>query len=330
MSSNSLNHNINKQNPATERWIGRFAPSPTGSLHMGSLAAAVASYMIAKKQQGKWLIRIEDIDKPREVVGSVDSILFDLESYGLFWDDEVFYQSKNEQWHQHIIEKIAQSEWLYACDCSRKDIFERSEGVYDAQCRVSSNKVITSTEINSHCPDASIKINFSHGLDHFEDQILNQQHFTSAMQKQDFIVKRRDGIFAYQLVVVADDIYQKINHVVRGMDILDSTPKQNFLYYILNEIKPSYYHIPLITDDKNLKLSKSINSPSLKQVEYLQDQKNVITQSEVLLKVFKHLGQVIEPSLHSLKPREIIEYYIDNWDTRSLSENRHRNEEVLF
>ncbi|PHS16883.1 MAG: tRNA glutamyl-Q(34) synthetase GluQRS [Kangiella sp.] len=318
MSRKSLKHNISKQNPVSAQWIGRFAPSPTGSLHMGSLAAAVASYMIAKKQQGKWLIRIEDIDKQREVIGSVDSILTDLESYGLFWDDEVFYQSKNEQWHQHVIEDIAKSGWLYACDCSRKDILERSEGVYDAKCRVSSNKVITSTEINSHCPDAAIKINFSHGHDHFEDQILNEQSFTSAMQKQDFILKRRDGIFAYQLAVVADDIHQNINHVVRGADILDSTPKQNFLYDILEKTKPSYYHIPLITDDKNLKLSKSINSPSLKQVEYLQDQKKVITKSEVLLKIFEHLGQKIESSLHSLKPREIIEYYIDNWDTKLI------------
>jgi len=318
MSRKSLKHNISKQNPATEQWIGRFAPSPTGSLHMGSLAAAVASYMIAKQKQGKWLIRIEDIDKQREVIGSVDSILSDLENYGLFWDDEVFYQSKNEQWHQHIIEDIAKTEWLYACDCSRKNILERSEGVYDAKCRVSCNKVISSTDLNSHSPDAAIKINFSNGLDYFEDKILNMQCFTSAMQKQDFIVKRRDGIFAYQLVVVADDIYQKINHVVRGIDILDSTPKQNFLYDILEKTQPSYYHIPLITDDKNLKLSKSINSPSLKQVEYLQDQKKVITKSEVLLKVFEHLGQKLEPLLHSLRPREIIEYYIDNWDTKFI------------
>ncbi len=318
MSSQSLKHNISKQNPATEQWIGRFAPSPTGSLHMGSLAAAVASYMIAKQQQGKWLIRIEDIDKQREVIGSVGSILSDLENYGLFWDDEVFYQSKNQQWHQHVIEEIAKSECLYACDCSRKDIFKRSEGVYDARCRVSNNKVITSKEINSYSPDAAIRINFSSGIEYFEDEILKEQYFTSAMQKQDFIVKRRDDIFAYQLVVVADDIYQKINHVVRGMDILDSTPKQIFLYHILEKTKPSYYHIPLITDDKNLKLSKSINSPSLKQVEYLQDQKKVITKSEVLLKVFEHLGQKVELSLHYLRPREIIEYYIDNWDTKLI------------
>ena len=318
MSRKSLKHNISKLNPATEQWIGRFAPSPTGSLHMGSLAAAIASYMIAKQKQGKWLIRIEDIDKQREVIGSVDSILSDLESYGLFWDDDIFYQSKNEQWHQHVIEEIAKSEWLYACDCSRKNILDRSEGVYDAQCRVARNTVKTSTEINSYIPDAAIRINFSKGIDHFEDQILNMQCFTSAKQKQDFIVKRRDGIFAYQLVVVADDIYQKINHVVRGMDILDSTPKQIFLYHILKQTKPSYYHIPLITDDKNLKLSKSINSPSLKQVEYLQDQKKTITKSEVLLKVFEHLGQKVEPSLHSLRPREIIEYYVNNWDIKLI------------
>ncbi len=308
--------NISKNSQIAEQWVGRFAPSPTGSLHMGSLASAVASYMIAKQKRGKWLIRIEDIDKQREVIGAVDSILRDLESYGLFWDDEVFYQSKNEQWHQHVIEDIAKSDWLYVCDCSRKDILERNYGAYDAQCRVSNNKIITSTEINSHSPDAAIRINFSCGIHYFEDQILNKQYFNSAIQKQDFIVKRRDGIFAYQLAVVADDIYQKINHVVRGMDILDSTPKQIFLYHILKKTAPFYYHIPLIKDDKNLKLSKSVNSPSLKQVEYLQDQKEVITKTEVLLKVFKHLGQVIEPPLHSLKPREIIEYYIKNWDTK--------------
>lgn len=309
---------ICKRNSENEQWIGRFAPSPTGSLHMGSLAAAVASYMVTKQHKGKWLIRIEDIDRQREVIGAVDSILSDLESYGLFWDEEVFYQSKNEQWHQHIIEDIAKSERLYACDCSRKDILERSDGAYDARCRIPSNKVITSAEINSHMPDSAIRIDFSNGVNYFEDQILNKQCFDSAMQKQDFILKRRDGIFAYQLVVVADDIYQKINHVVRGMDILDSTPKQIFLYHILNKTAPYYYHIPLIMDNKNLKLSKSVNSPSLKQVEYLQDQKTVMKKSEVLLKVFKHLGQVIDPSLHALMPREIIEYYIDNWDTKLI------------
>ena len=249
------------------------------------------------------------------MLGATDSILADLESYGLFWDDKVFYQSQNEQWHQHVIDKLVSTELLYTCKCSRKDIFERNGGVYDALCRTLNNKVLMLTDIDSKLPNEAIKINFSNGKDSFEDQILKTQQFTSATQKQDFIVKRRDGIFAYQLVVIADDIYQKINHVVRGMDILDSTPKQNFLYDCLKQKSPSYYHIPLIKDQDNLKLSKSLNSPSLKEVEYLQDQKKVIPKSEVLLKVLQHLGQKVDGSLKQSSPEEIIEYYVNHWDT---------------
>ncbi|MFT6732594.1 MAG: glutamyl-Q tRNA(Asp) synthetase [Polaribacter sp.] len=304
--------------PIASQWIGRFAPSPTGPLHMGSLAAAIASYMIAKQNKGKWLVRIEDIDKHREVKGASDSILNDLERYGLFWDDEVFYQHKNNEWHQYVVEKLAKTNLLYACDCSRKDILQRNKGVYDGLCNISANEVSTVEEINSKVPNAAIKINFFNAIEEFEDKLLKQQVFSSKLNKQDFIIKRRDGILAYQLVVVADDIYQNINHVVRGMDILDSTTKQIFLYQILKKTIPHFYHIPLIKDDKNLKLSKSLKSPSLKHVEYLQDQKKVITKSEILLKVFKHLGQTIDLSLHSASPREIIEYYVEHWDTKLI------------
>ncbi|MGB0495098.1 MAG: tRNA glutamyl-Q(34) synthetase GluQRS [Kangiellaceae bacterium] len=297
-------------------WVGRFAPSPTGPLHMGSLAAAVASYMVAKQNKGKWLVRIEDIDEQRVVKGSADSILHDLEDYGLFWDGDVFYQSQNKNWHEFVLEKLAETELLYPCSCSRKDILQRSGGVYDGRCRSKKNQLRHVDLPNLKTSDHALRIDFRRYDYEFEDVILKQQQFLLPVHQQDFVIKRRDGVLAYQLVVVADDIYQEVNHVVRGVDILDSTLKQMFIYHCLNKNIPCYYHIPLITDENNLKLSKSLNSASLKEVEYLQDQKNVLAKSEILIKVFEHLGQTIDPFLHAASTTEIIEHFVKNWDTR--------------
>ena len=235
-------------------WVGRFAPSPSGPLHLGSLVAAVASYMIAKQKGGQWLVRIEDLDPPREVKGAAKNILASLEEFGLHWDGEVVYQSQRSQLYQQRLEELMAQSIVYPCDCSRKEIENRSQGIYDGFCK---NKKLLNNQTQA------IRIDFSKGKNHFYDEIQKQCSLNSASDCQDFIIKRKDGLFAYQLAVVSDDIEQGINHVVRGKDILDSTPRQNFLYQCFSQAQPQYFHVPLVKNDDGSKLSKSLGSTAI-------------------------------------------------------------------
>ncbi len=285
----------NKNTASSDKpWIGRFAPSPTGPLHLGSLVAAVASYMITKQKGGLWLVRIEDLDPPREVAGASQSILISLEDFGLFWDGEVVYQSQRNALYQQRFEELIEQKIVYRCDCSRKMVEARGQGVYDGFCR----------DRGLHAKsDQASRVKFLSGFEDFDDQILGSCQFKSALDKQDFVVKRRDGLFAYQLAVVADDIEQGINHIVRGQDILDSTPRQNFLYHCFAETRPSYYHLPLVRDNSGEKLSK-------RQGALAVDKHRA---TKLLLKAVQHLGQNIDPHMTDSKPIEIINYYEKNW-----------------
>jgi len=275
-------------------WIGRFAPSPTGPLHLGSLVAAVASYMIAKQKGGTWLVRIEDLDPPREIAGSAQSILTSLEDFGLHWDGCITYQSQRNTLYQQKLEELIEQKIVYQCDCSRKIIEARSHGIYDGFCR--------SRSLPSKKNQAT-RIKFEAGFEIFEDKILAQCQFGSNEDLQDFIVKRRDGLFAYQLAVVVDDIEQGINHVVRGQDILDSTPRQNFLYQCFEHRLPQYYHLPLVMGADGIKFSKRAGALAV----------NKHQASELLLKALQHLGQEIDPAMLSANPIEIIQHYEINW-----------------
>jgi len=291
-----LSVHSNPQQNNLSPWIGRFAPSPTGLLHLGSLAAAIASYMVAKAKKGQWLVRIEDIDRPREVVGSAKSILNALEEFGLFWDGEVVYQSQRNAIYQRRLQELVEKNLVYQCSCSRKQIEARSARGYDGFCR---DKNLLEKNNNA------TRIKFSNGFEFFDDQILGRCQFDSFVDKQDFIVKRRDGLFAYQLAVVADDIEQGVNHLVRGKDILDSTPRQNFLYYCFQKKPPLYYHIPLILNSEGNKLSKQEGSLPL-------DKKSVVP---LLLKVFRHLDQTIDDQMRYATAEEIICHFEKHWQT---------------
>jgi len=274
--------------------VGRFAPSPTGPLHLGSLVAAIASYMIAKQDGGRWLVRIEDLDPPREVAGATQTILNALEDFGLHWDGEIVYQSQRSEIYRQFLEELKQTSIVYTCDCSRKTIDARNGGVYDGNCR--RRKVSTGA---AH----ALRIKFDHGFDSFYDQINGPCNFYSDADKQDFIVKRRDGLFAYQLAVVADDIEQGIDHVVRGMDIIDSTPRQNYLYHCVNKATPGYFHIPLVSDEFGVKFSKRSGSVGIDKVN----------ATEILLAAFSHLNQPVESFLSDATIDEIINYYLEHW-----------------
>ncbi|MDT8427648.1 MAG: tRNA glutamyl-Q(34) synthetase GluQRS [Pseudomonadales bacterium] len=226
-------------------YIGRFAPSPTGELHFGSLLAALASYLDAKHHRGLWLLRMEDLDPEREPTGAASSILQALEKFGLHWDGPVLYQSTRLEAYQSVLDELTAAGMIYPCSCSRKRV-RALGGIYDGHCRF-------------HCPKPgphAMRVYVGTANPGFTDLIQGPFSQNLAASSGDFIVRRRDGLFAYQLAVVIDDHYQEINHIVRGADLLESTPRQIYLQQLLSAPCPVYAHIPIATNALNQKLSK--------------------------------------------------------------------------
>ena len=283
-----------------QQWTGRFAPTPSGPLHFGSLVAALGSYLIAKQKQGLWLLRIEDLDPPREQPGAASSIIHTLERFGFQWDGEIVYQSQRQSLYHQALAELSDKQLTYRCDCSRKQVLQRNSGVYDGYCR----------ERNlSPQLEAAVRIKFAAGFEKFNDQILDDCIFEQPEDLQDFVVLRRDNLFAYQLAVVVDDIEQEINHVVRGADILDSTPRQNFLYSCFQKRPPLYFHLPLVIDETGQKFSKSKLYPAISEHQ----------ASELLCLALIHLGQKVVPDLAMGTPSEVLQFAIKSWDISKVS-----------
>ena len=234
-------------------YIGRFAPSPTGPLHFGSLLAALASFLDARSNQGKWLIRVEDLDPPREPAGSAELILQQLQDLGMIWDDEVLYQSTRLGAYEEVIDQLQAKGLCYPCDCTRPQIREMGL-VYNGSCRERSTSPAKPYAIRLRTEPLEIG---------FDDEI--QGYFSQQLEADvgDFVIRRKDELFAYQLAVVVDDEFQNITHVVRGWDLLDSTPRQIYLQRVLSYQAMSYAHIPIIVDEKGQKLSKQTFAPSI-------------------------------------------------------------------
>lgn len=234
-------------------YIGRFAPSPTGPLHFGSLIAAVASYCDAKAKHGKWLVRMEDLDKPREVRGAADTILQQLEAFGFTWDEQIIYQSQRAAYYEAALQSLKQNKLVYPCTCSRKEIVDSATtsgvegGIYPKTCL-------------NHSPKTNKNVAFrvitSEKNGSFTDAIQGNITQNIAKDIGDFILKRADGLFAYQLAVVVDDAAQHITDVVRGADLLASTPRQIYLQQRLNLATPRYAHLPVAVNTTGEKLSK--------------------------------------------------------------------------
>jgi glutamyl-Q tRNA(Asp) synthetase len=231
---------------------GRFAPSPTGPLHFGSLVAAVGSYLDAKHHQGKWLVRIEDIDIPRTVKGAADEILSTLESYALHWDEDIIYQSQRTAAYEEAFHRLKKTDAVYPCACSRKEIADSAlqrgdELVYPGTCRngIAQDKTARAWRVRVH--DTTIN---------FNDKLQENITQNLAHEVGDFVVLRADGLFAYQLAVVVDDAFQDITHVVRGADLLYSTPRQIYLQRLLKFTTPAYMHLPVVVNAQGEKLSK--------------------------------------------------------------------------
>ncbi len=226
-------------------YTGRFAPSPTGELHFGSLVAAMGSYLQARSRQGTWLIRIEDIDPPREVPGSAKIILSELGRLGMRADRPVLYQSTRMDAYNGACLALVEKGLAYACRCSRKVL--RTDGTYPGHCRKLALDPAEVPQIRFRASDESID---------FEDTVMGMNSQNLARAVGDFVIRRADGMPAYQLAVVVDDAHQEITEVVRGADLLDSTPRQIALQRALGLPTPGYCHLPLAVAADGSKLSK--------------------------------------------------------------------------
>jgi glutamyl-Q tRNA(Asp) synthetase len=230
-------------------YVGRFAPSPTGPLHFGSLVAAVASFLQARSRNGRWLLRIEDIDPPREQPGATESIIRALDHYGFQWDGNVVYQSASYEAHENALQSLIDQSLAYPCKCSRRDLADADRGplgiIYPGTCRDSEDT-----------SDAAIRLRTNDSEISFQDALQGRLAQRLESESGDFVVRRRDGLTAYHLAVVVDDEIQGITEVVRGIDLLDSTPRQIWLQRLLQYRTPGYVHVPVITREDGSKLSK--------------------------------------------------------------------------
>lgn len=233
-------------------YTGRFAPSPSGPLHFGSLVAALGSYLRAKSQQGNWLVRIEDIDPPREQPGAADEILRTLERHGLEWHGEVSYQSRSGRYYDEVLDYLAARDLSYYCNCTRAQI-KALGGHYQGYCR---ERKLTGK-------GCALRFRNTHPVNVFTDQHLGQINVDPATAAEDFIIRRKDRLYAYQLAVVADDIRQGVTEVVRGADLLETTTSQIALYHALGKAPPDWLHLPVAAVRPGFKLSKQNHAPAI-------------------------------------------------------------------
>lgn len=285
---------------------GRFAPSPTGPLHQGSLIAAVASYLEARTQQGQWLLRIEDVDELRNVKGAADSILRSLEAYGFEWDESVVYQTQRKEAYEAALQQLKQQSLAYPCTCSRKQLRAAAlEGklksgplgyIYPGTCRSQSFKP-------GHSQDYAIRIKAAAREICIEDALqgIYCQHLSDDLG--DFVIRRRDGLFAYQLAVVVDDAWQNISHVVRGVDLLDSTPRQVYLQQCLDYAPLHYAHLPILRNAHGDKLSKQTGAEGIGHSASVPR----------LVDALHFLGQQPPAELQRATLRDVWQWALANW-----------------
>lgn len=276
---------------------GRFAPSPTGPLHLGSLIAALASYLDARHAGGQWLVRIDDLDPPREEPGAADAILHSLESHGLQWDESVMYQSRREAAYHSALQTLNEQHHLFHCECTRA--MQGPEGICCGNCSYRQEWVAEPSALRVRVPsDKTITI---------KDAIQGPQHCALGETAPDFIVRRKDGLIAYQIAVVVDDAAQGITHVVRGSDLLDTTPRQVYLQQLLGLTTPNYAHVPVITTAQGQKFSKQNHAPPL-------------ASQAAASNLRRALAFLNQPALHpELKdPRQILQRATEQWSLRAI------------
>lgn len=290
-------------------YVGRFAPSPTGPLHFGSLIAAVASYCDAKSNNGKWLVRMEDIDKSREAAGAASDILRTLEAFGFEWADAIIYQSHRTEIYENALQTLKNQGMIYPCTCSRKEIADSAisngiEGaIYPKTCLRHALKPNTNAAYRVAVLDKNIS---------FLDGIQGEITQNLAYDVGDFVLKRADGLFTYQLAVVADDAAQGTTHVVRGADLLNSTPRQLYLQQLLGFVPPNYTHVPLATNNAGEKLSKQTLAEAI----------TINNASALIFDALEFLGQQPPATIKNATLGEMWHWAIENWQILHVPKDR--------
>jgi glutamyl-Q tRNA(Asp) synthetase len=281
---------------------GRFAPSPTGPLHFGSMVAAVGSFLEARHRGGEWLVRMEDLDSPREAPGAADDILRTLEAFGLHWDGEVVYQSRRHALYAEALEKLQAQDALYACACSRREIADSSVSgvdglVYPGTCRAG---------IAPGRAPRAWRVKVDAQRIEFIDAIQGKMARDMSTDFGDFVVRRADGFFAYQLAVVVDDAAQGITGIVRGADLIESTPRQIHLQRLLGLTMPDYLHLPVALNAQSEKLSKQTFAAPLDAARPLP----------ALLQVMRFLGQDVPPELAAGGIEDFWRWAVMHWEAK--------------
>ncbi len=289
---------------SSTNYRGRFAPSPTGPLHFGSLAAAVGSYLDAKHHNGTWLVRMEDLDVPRCVPDAADGILHTLEAFGLRWDEPVIYQSRRTPAYEEALQQLQSLGAAYPCACTRKEIADSAlhgiDGqIYPGTCR---------NGVPSGRKGRAWRVRAGDHPVGFDDAL--QGHISQRLESEigDFVVKRADGLFAYQLAVVVDDAFQGITHVVRGADLLYSAPRQIYLQRLLGLPTPAYMHLPIAVNAQGEKLSK----------QTLAQPVGMHHAATTLFGVLVFLRQQPPVELQSDNVEQILHWAITNWQPNAL------------
>lgn len=289
-------------NPAPPRYRGRFAPSPTGPLHFGSLVAAVGSYLDARSCGGEWLLRIEDVDQPRCVPGAAEAILKTLEAFGFEWDGGVIRQSDRLDIYRAALLRLQVDGHVFPCVCSRSAVAATASRrsvdggfVYPGTCRTGLPDGQSAQSWRLRVPDREFA---------FDDRIQGRASQNLQREVGDYILMRADGLFAYQLAVVVDDAAQGINAVVRGIDLLDSTPRQIWLQQCLGVATPSYAHLPVAVNAAGEKLSKQTRAPAI-------DARQGVA---ALARALRFLGHAVPTELLAAPPAEFWSWAIGAWD----------------
>ena len=273
-------HGQDKYDPGNLRpYVGRFAPSPTGPLHLGSMLAAVGSFLQARSNDGAWLVRIEDIDPPREVPGAARGQLETLARFGLSSDAPVVYQSRSSDMHSAALQRLRAAGLAFDCACSRRDL--PSSGIYPGTCREGIPAGKTARSVRFRVPEQPVEL---------VDRVFGPLSQTLPETCGDFVIRRADGLFAYQLAVVVDDIAIGATEIVRGYDLLESSPRQQALFEALAAPVPGWMHLPLVVDKAGKKLSKSTGADPVQHAR----------PASTLALVLEALGHRPPPGLRSL------------------------------
>lgn len=285
--------------------VGRFAPSPTGPLHFGSLIAAVGSYCLARRAGGSWLLRMEDLDTPRVVPGAADEILRTLEACGFIWDGEIVWQSRRLDAYQAALEKLQEKQLVFPCGCTRQEVIASAphvgdEGpVYSGTCR---------SGLPHGKQARSVRLRVGGSTVCFRDALFGPMEQDLVTAVGDFVLKRADGIFAYQLAVVVDDLESGVNQVVRGADLITSTARQIYLYGCLDHAPPHYLHLPLALAPDGKKISKRHGAPS----PSTQDLQGWVRAA------FRFLGQHLPAELDSAPATELLRWGTEHFELEKV------------